>query len=811
MLCDGGVVGQLTIISYGWLNIRMKDYLKLKQLLMRPTVKKDSEQSVEDILRGLVMKYVSYWPLFLVLLILSRPVAWLYLRYKVPVYESKATILIKDEKKGFDDSKMLEALDMFGSKKIVENEIEILKSQTLAQQVVKNLHLYAPITEEGRFANHSAYSFSPVQIMAMYPDSLQTISKVYFSYNKQKQQVVFNHTAYPLGQWFNSPYGVLKFVANPKYPETATPRPLFFSLISVEDAANGLIGSLNIFAANKLSTVINLSLKDEVPERGADVLNALIMAYNRAAIEDKNILAGNTLSFVEDRLQYVVHELDSVEAQLQHFKTQNKIVDINMQGKLFLQNVGANDQKIGDISMQLAVLDQVENYVLGKGSRGGIVPSTLGITDPVLSNLLDKLYNTELEYEKVKKIAPENNPILISLTDQINKIKPGILENIMSQRKGLIAGKNDLANTNNKYSSLLQTIPEKERELLEISRQQAIKNNIYTFLLQKREEAALSYASMVADSRVVDKAQTSKNPVTPNRSLIYMVSLAAAFALGIAFISIKDLINPNIDSRTEVERYTDVPILGELVKSHSKEPVVVSDSDRSFIAEQFRQLRTSLGYLGINSRKKKILITSAVSAEGKSFVTANLGMSLALANKKVVLVELDLRRPALAAMFGISGLEGLSEYLIGAKEIEAIIKRTDGNKNLFVIPAGAIPNNPSELLLNGKVQELFTYLDGVFDYIIIDTSPVNPVTDAYILSPLCDATLYIIRQGITPRSFVQKLDEYSSVRNLKNMAIVYNGAKGKGFGKYGYGYNYGYSYVEDRKSLVKKKGISKTV
>ncbi|TKK70324.1 polysaccharide biosynthesis tyrosine autokinase [Ilyomonas limi] len=778
---------------------------------MQPNIL-ESEQPQDNLLRPLLLKYLSYWPLFLVLLILCGAGALLYLQFKVPVYELKATIIIKDEQKGMDDSKMIESLDVFSSKKLVENEIEVIKSQTLAQEVVRKLHLYAPVSEKGRFTDRSAYIASPVQIVAKYPDSIEAVNKVNFTYNAGKQQVVINHTAYPLLQWVNSPYGVLKFMPNPNYGHqpSRTANTLYFSLVPVEYVADDLVATLEVSASNKLSTVVNISFKDELPQRGKAIVNELIAAYNRAAVVEKNILAANTLAFVQNRLQYVVQELDSVETNLQHFKTQNKIVDIDAQGKQFLQNVGENDQKIGDLNMQLAVLDQVENYVLGKGGKGSIVPSTFGITDPVLSNLLEKLYNTELEYEKVKKIAPENNPILVSITDQISKIKPGILDNIKSQRKGLIAGKRDLETTNGKYTSMLSSIPSKERKLLEISRQQSIKNNIYTFLLQKREEAAISYASAVANSRLVDSAIASKYPVSPNKLTIYLIALVVAVGSGATYIEVKGFLNTNISSRNEIEKYTSVPIVGELVKSDFKTPVVVSEDASSLIAEEFRQLRTALGYLGINARKKRLLITSSISAEGKSFVAVNLAMSLALANKKVALVDIDLRRPALASMLNMAETEGISQYLKGEKEIEAIIKRTEYSPNLFLIPSGPATNNPSELLLNGKIEDLFTYLAGAFEYIIIDTSPMNPVTDASILSPLCDATLYIIRQSITPRMFVQKLDKYSRVKNLKNIAIVLNGVNTKGFNRYNNGYSYGYSYVENKKNII-IKGLGKIV
>jgi capsular exopolysaccharide synthesis family protein len=357
---------------------------------------------------------------------------------------------------------------------------------------------------------------------------------------------------------------------------------------------------------------------------------------------------------------------------------------------------------------------------------------------------------------------------------------------------------------------MLQTIPEKEKELLEISRQQGIKNGIYTFLLQKREETALAYASEVADSRLVDAAE-SYGPVSPKKPLTYLISLVAALALGVLFISLKEVVNRNILFSTEIEKFTTAPILGEIAFEPSKKQLVIGDGKRTFVAEQLRQLRTSLGYLGINSRKKKILVTSTISGEGKSFISANLGVSLALMGKKVVLVELDLRKPKLSRMFEVDHSSGLTNYFIGDKEPEQIIRQTAYNENLFVIPSGPVPPNPSELILNGRLQELFAYLEDHFDYVIADTSPISPVTDAYIISPMCDATLYIVRHGVTPRSYIKRLDEHLRTKPLNNMAIVFNGVKGRGFGKYGYGYGYGngygYGYLEDGKK--KRRGKQK--
>ncbi len=770
--------------------------------------KNNFEQQENNLLNDILYKYSPYWPLFIVLAMLCGSGAWLYLRYKVPVYESSATLLIKDEKKGMNDSKLLQSLDLFAGKKIVENEIEVLHSRTLAKEVVKTLNLYAPVYTKGRFTDRSAYETSPVVIEAAAPDSLKKVSKVDFSYSPAGVHIG-EHT-YALNQFVSTPYGQLKFKPNPNYKPSSGKKPLYFSLVPVKSAAASLLGRLKVTASSKLSTVLNMVLKDEVPRRGEDALNTWIEAYNQAAIKDKNKLASNTLAFVEDRLKLVTGELENVEGELQQYRTRNNIVNISAQGQQFLESVGYNDKKMGELNIQLSALEQVEKYVASKNDKGGIVPSTFGIGDPVLNELLQKLYNAEMQYEKMKTTTAENDPVMIALVDQINKLRPSILENIRSQRKNLEAGRGDIYAANNRYSSMLQTIPQKERQLLEISRQQGIKNGIYTFLLQKREETALAYASEVADSRLVDSAE-SYGPVSPKVPLTYLISLVAALALGILFVSAKEVINRNVLFSSEIEKLTTAPILGEIAFEPSKKQLVIGDGKRTFVAEQLRQLRTSLGYLGINRSKKKILVTSTISGEGKSFISANLGVSLALMGKKVALLELDLRKPKLSAMFGVDRSVGLTNYFIGDKEPEEIIRKTGYNENLFIIPSGPVPPNPSELILNGKLQELFAYLENHFDYIITDTSPISPVTDAYIISPMCDATLYIVRHGVTPRSYVKRLDDHLRTKPLNNMAIVFNGVKGRGFGRYGYGYGYGngygYGYLEDGSKKRKKAKV----
>jgi capsular exopolysaccharide synthesis family protein len=771
------------------------------------------EEEEGSLLSQLLFKYLPYWPLFLFLLLISGTGAYFYLHYAVPVYETAATILVKDEKKGLDDnSNLMEQLNLFGSKKLVENEIEVIQSRTLMSAVVRNLDLYAPVTQEGRINSRPAYVTSPVVVQVRKPDSLIEQKKIYFSFDSANREVSIPGGKYPLGQWIKESYGEIRFIANPNFQVPDKDRPLFFSLRSVRAITDELLNDLKITQATKLSSVIDLKIKDAVPKRGEDILNGLISEYNKAGISDKNALAANTLRFINERLGIVANELDSVEHGIQKYKTDEGIVDISAQGQLYLNNVGANDQKLSELNVQLAVLDQVESYVEAKTGQAGIVPSTFGVEDPELEDLLGKLYDLEVKYEGLSKTTAENNPVLISLRREIEKIKPSILDNVKSLKKNLTAGRGNLINTSNSYASILKTLPAKERKLVEISRQQGIKNSIYSFLLQKREETALTFSSAIPDTRIIDSAATTVKPVSPKPILVWALAVLAALGLGAGIIAVREGLNQSIVFRSEIEKYTSVPVVGEIMFAPMEDHhVVVTQGQRTVIAEQFRQLRTSMAYIGINSRKKKILITSTISGEGKSFIAANLAMSLALTDKKVVLLELDLRKPKISQRFDVSREVGITNYFIGNKDADHIIKRTEVSNNLFIIPSGATPPNPSELILNGKLDELLQYLDTIFDYIIIDTAPVAPVTDAYILSPLCDATLYVVRHKKTPKGSIKMLDDNMKIRGLKNLAIVFNGVRNRGMGgiKYGYGYgygkDYGYNYGEEKKSRKKDK------
>ena len=764
-----------------------------------------NEKKEENLISIIRFRFFPYWPLFLLLLIVSGVGAWLYLKTLVPVYSASASIVIKDEKKGTDDSKLLESLNISSAKKIVENEMEVIHSRDLMKSVVSKLHLYAPVYEKSRFKIVTAYTSSPVRIEAKDPDKLTPTEKpVPFSFNSREASVEIAGRKYPLDSWVSTEYGVLKFGKNPNLQKPAT-GPLFFSLSKPLNIAGGLVQSLSISPSSKSSTVLDISYQDESPNRAQDILNELISSYTRHTMEEKNTVAANAVAFIEGRLKSVVRDLDSIEKTLQQYKTTKGIVDLSEQGKQFLQNVGDNDRKVADISMQLAALNQVEKYVVNKGDNAGMAPSTVGLSDPGLSNLLQKLHDNELKYETMKKTVGEGNPSVAAVAQEIEQLRPSILENIRNQQKSLQASRSELNSTNGMYSSMLRTIPQKERVLLDMSRQQSIKSGVYSFLLQKREEAVLSSSSLVSDSRVIDSAVASFVPISPKATQIYLMAFVLAFVLGIGIVSAKEFFSNKILFRSEIETLTTLPIAGEITSVKHKDELVIVDPKKLFMAEQFRQLRASIGLYSKVEHSQKLMITSSISGEGKSFIASNLGLSLAMSGKKVVLIDFDLRSPKTTRTFGLSQAKGLAEFLEGKIKADKIVSKIEieqsSYSNLYVIPAGRSEINPTELLHSDRIEELFAYLSEQFDYILVDTSPVDAVIDAYVLSEYCDKTLFVVRHGYTPKTIVQLFDKNSKIKSLKNLSIVFNNIKPRGFAKntYGYGYGYGYTNVYSSK------------
>ncbi|WP_343746283.1 polysaccharide biosynthesis tyrosine autokinase [Chitinophaga sp.] len=767
-------------------------------------------ETPQSLLTFIRSHYLPYWPLFATAMAAALACAFLYLRYATPLYKISAVLLVQEASNGLGASDMLQSLDLMGgSKTIMENEIEILKSRTLTKSVIRKLNLYGEVIEKGKIRDVVRYQDGPLKFVFLEPDAIQPAATGTwpFTYSKTTQQVTIDGKRFPVGDTVQTRWGKLLILPQGNHTDTAASYSLH--LMTEKQWMQRILATIKIMPAAKAGSVVDLEYTDAAPNRGEDILNELIREYNKAAVEDKNRTSANTMSFVEERLRIVSAELGQAETQVEKFKRTEGIVDIGEQSKLFLASVQENDRKISEANMQLSVLDAIERYVVSQRTTGNIVPGTIGLTDAVLLELVAKLSETELQLERLRKTTGENSPLLASLNRQVERLKPAIMENIKSLRANLEAGLTRLQTENNRNMNIVRSVPGKEKALLEVSRQQAIKNNIYTFLLQKREETSLAYAAAVSDSRIVDAAESAAFPFSPQKPMVLGLSVLAAIALVAGFVSLKDMMNSEVMFRADIEKMTTAPIAAEIMYHDSKNPVVISHDSRTAIAEQFRALRTSLSYIGLNGDRKTLMITSSISGEGKSFISVNLAVGLSLAGKKVALLEFDLRKPMISKMLNMRAVPGISNYLVGRASLQDILQKIDNNEHLYLLPAGIIPPNPSELILNGQLEHLLNELKERFDYIIIDSAPVGLVTDARLIAPFCDATLYVVRHQRTPKHYLKLVEELYQNRELGKLNIVFNAIKRQGVAGYGYGSGYGdingYGYTE----AVKKTGFFK--
>ncbi|MEJ0082970.1 MAG: GNVR domain-containing protein [Puia sp.] len=759
----------------------------------------------ESFFQQLAIKYLPYWPFFAVLFFLSLALSFVYLQYTVPVYESSASILIKDEKKGQEDSKMEELLNLFNTKKIVENELEILRSNEVITDVVIQMRLYAPIyTESGwrGMIKRNAYLTSPVILDVSDPKSITEVKKVYFSVAPDANSVNIAGTVFHLNEWVKSEWGNIRFIRNPQYASNTGGKDqskvkYFFSLISVTNETDALIENLVAAPTSKQSSVITLKIKDPVPQEGETIITNIVNSYNQNAVKKKSDIATNTLNFIEDRLRNVKFQLDSVDNSIQKYRNRTGIVDISEQSRLYLQSMAANDQQKNKMRIQMNVLNEVQRYLETRNNdTSSVVPSTFDITDPTLNQLLEKLHNTQSEYARLRKTTAENNPILSSIKDEIVKTEAAVLETIKSQKANLQTSQSYVDQISLRDSAMANAIPQKEKELVEVSRQRNITADIYTFLLQKREEAAsYTVSSIMPDSYIVDKATSSEKPVSPKKGLIYLMAMVFPLALGSSVISLKSMLNNKILYRSDIEMLTNFPVIGEIVEGKFQNGLITATKERSFIIEQFRLLRSAVKNLSDKpGHIKRIVFTSSIEGEGKSFIATNLANLITRNNKKVALLELDLHQPSICEMLGLERGVGITDYLMGKVSESEILLQTPFNPDLYFVQAGHLEEDASELLLNGKIEVFLDYLNTKVDMLIIDMPPINPITDVYVIAPLCDYTLYVIRHGKVRKNNIKMLKENMEFHNIKNVALIFNGIKKRGIGQYSYGYGYGYGY-----------------
>jgi len=759
------------------------------------------EKPQANILQQIVQRYLPFWPVFILFTIASLVVAHIYLRSETRMYVVNAKVLIKDPQKSSSELQVLEGLAKFGEKKSIDNEIVTLRSGNLMRKVVDKLHLYNTVYNEGNVQTEELYKRNtPLWFIAKDLDIVKAAGKFSFEVDWPRNQVEINNQKVSLDS------GIVKIadqayivVGNKNYNRNAKGKNFFVVFNSASGASAALISRLKIVTNSYGSSVLNLTLQTPVPDKGVDVLNTLFEIYNNEGINEKNQTGDKTMNFIDERLAVVEGQLDSVNNNIMNYKARESVTDLSAQASLYFNTVKTLDQKNTELGLQLDVLQSIQNYVNRKGADRGTVPSLNMVTDPILGNLLNQLYTAEFDLEGAKAIAGNKSETVELASDKVNKIKKDIRENLNNIRSSYVTEQNSNNAEIAKNNSLLLGVPAKERGLLDISRQQAIKNNIYTFLLQKKEETALAAAATVADLKVLENAYAG-GPISPIPKNYYMAGFFIGLLIFLLYVQIQEQFNNKVLFRSEIEKKTRVPVIAEIVQSPNKDNIAISEGKRTVIAEQIRSLRTNLAFMGFNETHKTLLVTSSVSGEGKSFVAINLAISITLTGKKVALMEMDLRKPRLSKQLKVSRNPGISSYLVGKAGIDEIIKPTSFD-NLFVVSAGPIPPNPTELIQLPEFGVMMDELKKKFDYIIIDTAPIGPVTDAQLLAPYINTTLYVVRHAVTPSTFMNLIDNLNKEKKFPAMCVVFNGIKprgvnlfGYGFGGYGNGYGYGYGY-----------------
>ncbi|MBB3836423.1 capsular exopolysaccharide synthesis family protein [Runella defluvii] len=750
-------------------------------------------------LRLIIFKYLRYWYWFILSLFFSLAVSYFYLQYTTPIYRVSASLLIKDEKKGMTSgNQILKDLEISGGSKIVENEIEILKSRNLIENVINELNLTVGYYEEGRFRDSELFKKSPITLnytqlqnnAYQTPLYIQTIDNQHYRLLNQDKN---NLGTYLYTQPVNSGYGRFRVFISKKEIIPNQIIKIFF--YDKENLIESLTQQLQVNLLNTKSTVLEVGLETNDPDKGKIILAKLLDAYSYSSLQDKNREASNTMRFIEERLKLITGELVNVEKDVETYKSSQGITDLSTEANLFLEKVKDNDTKLNEVDIQLKVLDGVERYL--QSGQGQIAPATLMVTDPILTSFIEKLGELELQKEKVSRSVQPGNPFLETLNTQISNTKQAIRESVNNQKKGLSITKSGLQSLNTRFETTIRAIPRKEREFVSIQRQQNIKENLYLILLQKREETALSYASTVTDSRIIDLPHSTSSPIKPRKRTIYLISFLIGFIFPILVLHLKEMLNDKVQTKKEIEQETSVSIFGEIaLKPKEVKSPLLDTKSRSFITEQFRILRTNLQYINSNSNNdlgRVILFTSSNSGEGKSFVTLNLAASIAALGKKVVVLELDLRKPKLSDYLSLPRDHGITNYLIGNTTPDSILQKT-GVDNLSLIATGPLPPNPSELLSNGRIKSLLELYRQQFDYILIDTPPVGLVTDAVILSPLIDACFYIVRHDMTPKRDLLIVSELKKNDKFKSISIIFNGVNYRNSREYRYGYGYGTKY-----------------
>lgn len=757
--------------------------------------------------KEILNKLIDKWPWFIISIGACLLIALLYCSYTPPTYQVKAKLLVNDDEKGGGLGKQAGALmdlgGLMGARNSVDNEAEILKTRFLMEQVVREMQLNIVYAKKIDFVSRELYNspfkFNIVKGVDTIKATKFTVRKISASRFKITAKNFIKEVA--LGERFNI-QNVGTIQVEPNKLEDMDNSEYNVSVTSLDERVAILMNQLSVSVSNKQVSIIDLGLSYTIPQKGEDILNTLIRAYTSANLSDKNAIADSTYRFIKERLNVIATELGDVENKVESFKKQNQLSDMSEQGKLLVQNTGEFSSELAKVETQVSVLSDLEAYLKDGNKNKRVFPSALIPTDMVFSNLMSQYNSLLIEREKQLLGVTEESPFVQNIDSQIKGLRSDILSNVQSSRNAAISTRNKLRSQLNTVEGKISDVPQIEKNYVKLARNQQIKQELYIFLMQKAEETAISKTSNIAIAKTIDPPKANVIPISPKKNIVYLASLMFGFILPLILIFGIELLNTSIKTKDEITALTRVPVIGEISHNTGSDNLVVANQSRSAISEQFRALRTNLSFYLKDKSEKVILLTSSMSGEGKSFTAINLGNILALAGKKVLLMELDLRKPGLSAKLGINNDIGFSNYTISPEiKVKDIVKPLSINKNMFIISSGPLPPNPAETLLSEHTNSLIKQLKEEFDYILMDAPPIGIITDAQLLSQFADVTIYLVRQKVTQKDQLKIVEDLYTKGKMKNLGIVVNDIISK---YYGYGYGYG-TYGESANEKWYKK------
>ena len=770
--------------------------------------------------RELLFRYLRYLPWVLICTAFALTLAYIKIRYSTPIYQVQSSLLIQnDEALQNDKDDRLGQLFMAQQGTNLSNEIQLLKSTPIMSRVVRDLNLQTIYYNQGKVRAGLLYQNLPFQLLvlgmadssAAVGFSIKALDDKEFLLNGGKQHYFFDKP-FTLGQnqfmlIRDQGIGFAQF-QSPDFIISWSP--------AVQSARN-LSNNIRITPGEDNSTILQLSMETENVQMGRDVLNTMMLVYDSLIVEDKNRIAVNSKQFIDKSLDTLRQQLGGVEGNLRDFMVSNQAFNIEGQAQTYLSSIQESSKTLEEMTVKITIVNWLLDYIGKNENAYRLVPTDLGIAEPVVLALIEDYNRGQLERESNLKTTTANNPLVTRIDASLDKVRQNMLQALRNVKASYDITRDAIMQRGGSLTDELKSLPGKSMKQVNIQRQQKILEDLYSFLLQKKLEISISSASTISNSKVVEPAYGGSLPIKPSHSSTYLTYLLIGLIIPVSVIAINEVMNDKVKNRMDIEKVTATPILGEIGHSDDVKALVVTQNSRRFITEQFRIVRTNLQYILGRNERPVILVTSSFSGEGKSFISTNMGAVMALAGKSTVVMEFDIRKPKIVAGLDLKRKMGITNYIIGAASFEDLLVKVEELENFYVIPCGPIPPNPAELLLNPRLKELIAKAKERFEVVIMDSAPVGLVSDAINLAEFADCTLYIVRRGHTPRGLLNLVNDLYVNKKMPSVSILLNDMKQEGayyggyYGGYGYGY-YGYGYSKkggyfENESKKKRKGL----